>query len=550
MNTTTVSRVSRTHVEPAASERADDAVEAACARVAPSWPLDRFIAVNPFWGLIDAPLPTVAAKLRALSGAELLMPRAFYRDAYRRGALRDEHLRAALEATGSRESLADLRALLNDDAPPATPRARVVDVVDAARDLGRAPSWRGFVVQSVSQFCAAYFDEGQATFGPARDGGLYASWRRFAVVDRSPSLRMGASEYRGVARELPATARELVATALAALGVHERDRADYLWSLLLDVNGWASWCAYRRWTARLGGGDDDAIADLLAVRLAWEWLLVRRGGEAVARRWAIAMAAWPEVDAAAAAARPRDWLLQTAMEVAWRDPVLRDLPRGFGAQRPAAPAAQAVFCIDVRSEVLRRAVESVTPSVQTLGFAGFFGVPIAYQPLGATAARPQLPGLLAPRLRAVDVGLGSRDAERRALRLGLRSSARSFKTDALSSFSFVEAMGLTYAVELLRSSLGLGDRAAVDRAASRAGRRASATQARRHRRGRPARRRRALRPRARDAPGHEPHPRLRPRRAARRPRERDPQQPHAAGLDCGACCGQTGEVNARPRRRS
>ena len=63
----------------------DAAIAEACARIAPSWPLDRFIAVNPFWELIGAPLPEVAATLRALSGAELLMPRAFYRHAYESG---------------------------------------------------------------------------------------------------------------------------------------------------------------------------------------------------------------------------------------------------------------------------------------------------------------------------------------------------------------------------------------------------------------------------------------------------------------------------------
>ena len=37
-----------------------DAVEQACARIAPTWPLDRFIAVNPFWALTGEPLPEVA----------------------------------------------------------------------------------------------------------------------------------------------------------------------------------------------------------------------------------------------------------------------------------------------------------------------------------------------------------------------------------------------------------------------------------------------------------------------------------------------------------
>ncbi|MCE9574175.1 MAG: DUF2309 domain-containing protein, partial [Deltaproteobacteria bacterium] len=86
-----------------------DAIARACARIAPTWPLDRFIAVNPFWPQIDRPLPEVAASLASVSGAQLLMPRAWYRDAYRAGQLRDAHLAAAIERSGARISLTALR---------------------------------------------------------------------------------------------------------------------------------------------------------------------------------------------------------------------------------------------------------------------------------------------------------------------------------------------------------------------------------------------------------------------------------------------------------
>jgi uncharacterized protein YbcC (UPF0753/DUF2309 family) len=524
----------------------DETIQRVCARIAPSWPLDRFIAVNPFWGLVDSPIAEVAATLRSLSGAQLLMPRAWYRQAHRKGRLRDAHLRAALEASDGAVSLARLHALLEEDEPAPSTRARVLDVVDAGRDLVHEMSWQSFITQSVSQFCAAYFDDGQAQLGPDRAGGLYASWHRHARADRSPTMLLGAASYREHAHALPPTARGVIETALAALHVPPEEQERYLWSLLLDQNGWASWCAYRRWTARLEGADDDTIFELLAIRLAWELLLYRSGGEDLARRWESALGSWKRTDEAAAAARPHDWLLQQAMEIAWREPLLSALPSGLRTERDAAVAVQAVFCIDVRSEVFRRALETSAPSVRTLGFAGFFGVPIEYEPLGAPTARPQLPGLLAARLRASDTGLGPDAQAQRTRYLDLATKWRAFKTDALSTFTFVEALGLTYAGKLLGDSLGWGSSHAVESAGlSRA--------MRDHRKPR------LLGP------------------VTGGPLELDAQcelaagilrgmsltrgfarivmlaghgsatrnNPHAAGLDCGACCGQTGEVNAR-----
>ncbi|CAN5907959.1 YbcC family protein [soil metagenome] len=522
------------------------AVERVCARIAPTWPLDRFIAVNPFWGSIDSELSEVAATLSSLSGAQLLMPRAWYRDAYRDGRLRDAHLQAALDASDSPLMLASLRELLQQAEPTSAMRARVVDVADARRDLVHEVSWRSFVTHNISQFCASYFDDGQAQLGPVRDGGLYASWRRHAMADRSPALLVGARSYREHARALPETARDLVERALAALEVPLGDHESYLWSLLLDQNGWAAWCAYRRWTARLEGRDDETISDLRAIRLAWEWLLHRIGGEMVGRAWKNAMASWPQIDVAAAACRSTDWLLQLAMEIAWREPVLRALPSGLRAARSTHAAAQAVFCIDVRSEIFRRALETTAPSLQTLGFAGFFGVPMDYQPLGAPAARPQLPGLLAPRVRASDTGI-PRDVElQRSHHLDLAGAWTSFKSDALSTFTFVEALGLTYAGQLFNDSLGRGAPRDVDRAGltremdAKRKPRLSATltgeslelDARCDLAAGMLRGMSLTRDFARVVllVGHGSATR---------------NNPHAAGLDCGACCGQTGEANAR-----
>src|SRR6478609_10973417 len=87
-----------------------EAAKRACARIAPTWPLDRFIAVNPFWPLTHKPLPVVAGELASLSGARLLMPREWYADEWRAGRLRAEHIREALAESESDATEDDLIA--------------------------------------------------------------------------------------------------------------------------------------------------------------------------------------------------------------------------------------------------------------------------------------------------------------------------------------------------------------------------------------------------------------------------------------------------------
>ena len=119
------------------SSDVDDLLDRACKRIAPTWPLDRFIAVNPFWERVDAPLPAVSAQLGALCGTRLVMPRAWFREQLRAGRLRAEHLELAIAETGAAITMGRLLALVERDEPLVAPRKRVMDVVDELRDLVR-----------------------------------------------------------------------------------------------------------------------------------------------------------------------------------------------------------------------------------------------------------------------------------------------------------------------------------------------------------------------------------------------------------------------------
>lgn len=48
-------------------------VEQVCALIAPNWPLDRMIAVSPYWKRIDKPFAQAAAELKQLAASPMTM---------------------------------------------------------------------------------------------------------------------------------------------------------------------------------------------------------------------------------------------------------------------------------------------------------------------------------------------------------------------------------------------------------------------------------------------------------------------------------------------
>ena len=98
---------------------------------------------------------------------------------------------------------------------------------------------------------------------------------------------------------------------------------------------------------------------------------------------------------------------------------------------------QAAFCIDVRSEIYRRALETICPEAETIGFAGFFGFPIEYVPIGNVKGGAQCPVLLKPAFivcEAVD-GASAKSEETEILDLRL------LRRRAAQGLEVVQAVG-------------------------------------------------------------------------------------------------------------
>ena len=532
-------------------------IDSACSRIAPLWPLKNFIAVNPFFGLSDHSFQEASDTLARITGNSLYMSRDYYREQLAIGRISRDDIRQAITRCSSQLDAESVERALATEAP----RAKLgMAAVSEVLERVEGGLWSSFVTERISLHCAAYFDLGQSIVAmPWRDISLYASWCKAAAIDRSPAM-MGLHKFRKAVASLPADPRAAIAQAIELLGISGAAVERYLHASLMSIGGWAAWARYLRWQAELTGGRDDSIVDLLAIRLAWDMLLFgEKRSPALVARWREMLAASMRPPSAKRkAAAEIDRIMLNAMEIGFQRSVISGLSGAPSIGQKIRPAAQAAFCIDVRSEVYRRSLETVAPMVQTVGFAGFFGIFIEHVPLGSSVGRTHVPIIFNPAYRIYDRVKGGDTLnmlEQRRQRIGLSKAWKGFKLSASSCFSFVEAAGLSYAPKLLTDSLGWtrpvpdpNSHGIAKQDIDRIGPTLEAM------------------PQAQCCPQHKDSGIPQSDRTEHAERilramamtenfgrlvllaghgSTSVNNPHATGLDCGACAGQTGEASAR-----
>lgn len=448
---------------------------AAGQRVAPVWPLSRFVAVNPYVGLADLPFEQAAERLAARAGIRSTLPLADYLEMVEDGRIGVADVQHALDQDPSTliDGGASAPALLAqartevasgiDEAAAWQPTVPTVSTI-ASAVTGR--DWDHLVVDRISSWAAAYFDEGQAAWRSA-DPTLpaYLAWKEEAEVDRTPEIA-GLRGARTVVRQLPDDPIQLAALALGELGVPAEGAEAYVHALLLRIGGWAAHARRLGFEGELYGRPDHRLNDLAAIALAWELVLARTlASPELDAAWAVARAELATVDARPV--RPevhRRAVLQAAHDRAEQRALLAALaaataePPAEAATSADRPDVQAVFCIDVRSEVFRRHLEAVLPGAETVGFAGFFGMPAEVLPIAHGHGETQCPVLLTPGCAVPEqVGTPERTAEAAEVRVRAHQVQRawkSFKMGAISCFSFVGPVGLAYLPKLFTDGAG------------------------------------------------------------------------------------------------
>lgn len=438
------------------SEARHAALLNACGYIAPSWPLDRMIAVNPWWHMRHWRPEKVASRLSVLAGIQGQLPLSAFRRLWQQGVFSEPDIRTAAAQLGATNLCDTLCAALDGAELPAEtlPQWRnISQLLDELRDPQRMP-WQDALQQQISRFCLAAL-QGNHPLAVPENQCLYHHWHQSIAADSGLEWLLAAPGLRQTFRTLPDDLYALLEVALDELRIIPERVTDYAHALLLDVNGWASHLAWQAWQANLEQRQlPPRLLQLLAIRMAWELALWRsQGASKLLAAWQAQQHQLAILETRHAEAQHPLRVLARACELAFQ----RDLAtRLQNAALPGrqTPRLQAVFCIDVRSEPMRRALELQDTAIQTAGFAGFFGLPMAYQAVGSSRLRAQLPGLLAPALRVSESGEQAQAlAQRRQRRWNLQAGWQRWSQSATGMFGQVETFGLASLAGLLRASL-------------------------------------------------------------------------------------------------
>lgn len=446
--------------------------------IAPVWPLKDYVAVNPYHGITDRSFLNVRKYLRIFSDSETLMPLTHYAAAFRAGQFELSDVESALAELQAENLVAEplpsaarlvacLGALesvtAEPDTPDKTPRKRQMRAFSEILDAQTGGDWTQTIGDELSKFCAQHYDQGEAAWkSPWQHLSLFDNWRSAAQHDRSMEI-MGVSCFRQLVQQLPDSAETTLAVMLEELKVPRALWETYLLCQACQTPGWSAWAKYQFEQGTSEELDSSDLTALLAIRLVYEVALSEAKSFEV--DWSKLAGAKPvrfKVPFDSEEQVIERYILLRASEIAYRNKLLNSLRDNVSncGQSTEQKLAQMVFCIDVRSERIRRQLEQTSAAIETLGFAGFFGIPMEYIRWGDQGGDNQLPVLLQPQFQVTEE-LPKKDQGQQELLLEQQEGNRSFRKlwkrfqqSAVGSFPFVETMGLFYGLLLGKRAWG------------------------------------------------------------------------------------------------
>jgi uncharacterized protein YbcC (UPF0753/DUF2309 family) len=398
-----------------------NSVENASRSIRTTWPLYSFVTSNPLAGHEKNDFLEAVLTAKGLNGGDLLPNPEILRKAFDKGDIDKETLSRVLTENGINQ-----------------PAAETLDAFTGERKY--YPNENTDLDRVLCKYMMAFMDEGLAEWDmPFKTEGFYSAWRRLAIYD----METGCTK-KG---DIPESALEAIARVLAVYP--EDEHGQIIEYHLHALPGWVGYIKFRKennspWQQHY----PIDIEDYLAVRL---WIAAQTG----ARIKPVSN----DLNLIRTEYKIRYAWLQ-AWENSWQDRLIGklSLQSDLIDGKETLADAQMVFCIDTRSELIRRHVEA-SGNYETFGYAGFFGIAMDYMSPATGIISKSCPPILPSSYMAKEVatreGIGNFSTYQRNHKRNLFKNffLKRMKNLLPSAFGFVETSGLAYGILLIFRSL-------------------------------------------------------------------------------------------------
>lgn len=385
------------------------------------WPLQSFIATNPLFNLVDRPLDKCLSELGKYIDIKGFLDIEYYHQYYVDGKISSKDLKGSIE-----EFISDRGQFLNNKDElflALTNPAIQLDLEKIFDKFNKEPSilFSQQVKQDkhntenenikvkVIKFLADSLDIGQAKWAmPIKSDNLYLAWREYSIVENK--------YIRQSIEESPMDSEAALEYLLDKLCVPKKFIEQYLIEIIFNVLGW---CSIVKWLEERPDNSyitrKASIVDILAIWLNLEYALFIRDKLSFKIHLDLSPSCDLLIQNLLQTSISSEGFLgllnrytigliwQRAFELNYQDQLMGHLKTNLpliSNTSDSGPKAQFLFCIDTRSEGIRRKLEFIG-EYETYGFAGFFGVGFKLVDEDSGACSFQCPAIVVPEVTLI-----------------------------------------------------------------------------------------------------------------------------------------------------
>lgn len=324
-----------------------------------TWPLYSFVTSNPLSGYEKTTFKSAIQSASKYLGVTALPDVSLLKAAWKNGDIAQEILSELLKEQGFNQ-----------------PVEFYLQKMQAEVNIQQKNEYQE-LDQMMCKWLAAFLDEGLAEWEmPYKSEGFYSSWRKLAQYDK---------KFKNSDSKIPQTAEQALEIVLK--DEPKKNHQEIFKYHIAALPGWTGYIKYRNeensaWQQKY----PISLTDYLAVRL---W---------IAKNLQLALLPVSDIKKDKIENLELKYIWLKAWEKTWQKQLSKTLSSNANKVQNTAsskntPDAQFVFCIDTRSELIRRHIES-KGNYETFGYAGFFGIAMDYKNLDNGVIRKSCPPIV------------------------------------------------------------------------------------------------------------------------------------------------------------